>query len=477
MPTPPSSSRPKIDTFAAQPAPWPEDLQPALQAAAHGGHRRLVVLDDDPTGTQTVYDIPVVTDWSESTLTAELEGTAPGFYVLTNSRSLAPSATAALHRQLANNLKAASARTGVGVSLVSRSDSTLRGHYPLETDTLDTTLGPYDGCVLMPYFEAGGRFTLDSTHYVAEGDTLVPAANTPFARDATFGYSHSYLPDWIEEKTAGRVPGSRVLRITLDLIRRRGPDAVLTQLLELKHGQVAVCDALAPRDAEVVALASLRAEAKGRRLLYRTAASFAAARLGLAPRPLLTAADFDLGNSDAGGLIVVGSYVPKTTVQVDALLRDHPDHHLLTLSVPGVLDADRRFFTVTSLIEQVNAHLGAGESVVVCTSRDVVTGKNASESLAIVNVVSDALMAVIASLDVRPRSLIAKGGITSSDIATRALGVRRAIVRGQLLPGVPVWRLGEESRFPGLDYVIFPGNVGGDDALSAAATRLQPAPP
>jgi uncharacterized protein YgbK (DUF1537 family) len=40
------------------------------------------------------------------------------------------------------------------------------------------------------------------------------------------------------------------------------------------------------------------------------------------------------------------------------------------------------------------------------------------------------------------------------------------------LPGIPVWQLGEESRFPGMNYVVFPGNVGGADALLHAYQKL-----
>jgi uncharacterized protein YgbK (DUF1537 family) len=88
------------------------------------------------------------------------------------------------------------------------------------------------------------------------------------------------------------------------------------------------------------------------------------------------------------------------------------------------------------------------------------------------------LISIVRGLQVRPRFLIAKGGITSSDVATRGLGVRRALVRGQILPGVPVWRLGAEARFPGLDYVVFPGNVGGDTALADAVRKFgSPSPP
>lgn len=76
-------------------------------------------------------------------------------------------------------------------------------------------------------------------------------------------------------------------------------------------------------------------------------------------------------------------------------------------------------------------------------------------------------------LSVCPRYLIGKGGITSSDLDSEALGVRKAQVFGQIIPGVPVWRLGKESKYPGLPYIVFPGNVGDADALASAIKILR----
>ena len=76
-------------------------------------------------------------------------------------------------------------------------------------------------------------------------------------------------------------------------------------------------------------------------------------------------------------------------------------------------------------------------------------------------------------IQIAPRYILAKGGITSSDIATRALNVKKAMVLGQILPGVPVWKLGAESRFPNLAYIVFPGNVGDDRALIAVVRQLK----
>lgn len=457
--------------FAALPPVWPHDVLAANRAAAVAAGRTLVVLDDDPTGTQTVRDIAVVTAWDTATLATELAAAPACFYVLTNSRSLAPEASRALHRDLASNLRAASAATGRAFVVASRSDSTLRGHYPLETDTLAEVLGPFDATILTPYFEAGGRYTLGDTHYVAEGDRLVPAAQTPFARDAAFGYRSSHLPAYIEEKTAGRVRAADVASLSLDLIRRGGPAAVADKLRTLPRGAVCIANACAPRDIEVVAAATLAAEAAGARFVYRTAAGFVAARIGQSPQQaLLDPAAFST-RSARGGLSVVGSYVPKTTAQLDALLATGRVTSI-ELSVPALLDPARRAAALDAAVAAMNSALAAGRDTVVFTSRTLVSSGDAAASLEIGRRVSDALIAIVQRLASPPRYLIAKGGITSSDVATRGLGVRRALVLGQALPGVPVWQLGAETRFPSLGYVVFPGNVGGDTALAELVASL-----
>ena len=472
---PDSIALPLLATFAAQPPIWPHDVLAANAAATNASGRTLVVLDDDPTGTQTVRDVAVVTAWDTATLATELAAAPACFYILTNSRSLAAPASRALHLELAANLRAASAATGRAFVVASRSDSTLRGHYPLETDTLAAALGPFDATILAPYFEAGGRYTLDDTHYVAEGDRLIPAAETPFARDAAFGYRSSHLPAFVEEKTAARTRAAEVASLSLDLIRRGGPEAVAEKLRTLPRGCTCIVNAAAPRDIEVFAAATLVAEAAGARLLYRTAAGFVAARIGQSPQqPPLAPAAFSLPNRH-GGLTLVGSHVPKTTAQL-AALRSLPGLLVIELSVPAVLDDARRDAALAAVVAQTNAALAAGRDTVVLTSRAVVAAPDAAGSLAIGRRVSDALVGLVHGLAVAPRYLIAKGGITSSDIATRGLGVRRARILGQALPGVPVWQLGPEARFPGLGYVVFPGNVGADTALADLVTRLQPTP-
>ncbi len=212
------------EVWAALPPVWPDDLLPAIQAQLASAPK-LVVLDDDPTGTQTVYDVPVLTTWDVDLLADELAAPGPVFYILTNSRSLPLADAQAMNKEIGRALVVAGAASGRSFAVVSRSDSTLRGHYPGETDALADALGLADApTLIIPYFREGGRFTIHDIHYVAEGDQLIPAAQTPFARDAAFGYAASEMHAWVAEKSGGRITPDEVATITLDDLRRGGPD-------------------------------------------------------------------------------------------------------------------------------------------------------------------------------------------------------------------------------------------------------------
>jgi uncharacterized protein YgbK (DUF1537 family) len=470
---------------------------PAIQSEVYRHDRKLIVLDDDPTGTQTVYDIPVLTDWSIESLRAELSSNTGCFFVLTNSRALPEAEACRVNREVGQNLHRANQGLNRSFVVISRSDSTLRGHFPAEVEALGQTLfGGAEGgasarkellppILLIPFFEAGGRHTVRDVHYVADGEWLVPVGETEFARDAVFGYRASNLREWIAEKSHGRVRPEQILSISIDDLRTKGPDEVAWKLLSLEEGSVCIGNAARTRDLEVLALATLRAEKQGGRFLYRTAASFVAVRLGLAPRPLWRpavrsaipglAARTGKPGSEAGGLIIVGSHVPRTTQQLDELLK-LGNVASVSLATEKLLGEGREeeLSRVTAL---VNAKLREGCDVVVFTSREVVNAEKADETLSVGQRISDGLVQLLRSVEVKPRYLVAKGGITASDLASKGLGIKRAMILGQILPGVPVWETGPETRVPGVPYVVFPGNVGSSSALSDLVRAFrQPSP-
>jgi uncharacterized protein YgbK (DUF1537 family) len=464
--------------------PPPRETAPAEVAAAVADGRRLVVLDDDPTGTQTVAGVPVLTTWAVDDLRWALRQDSTAFFVLTNTRSLSPDTAAARNREVVRALADASAAEGVDYVLASRSDSTLRGHFPLETDVLAEET-PVDGVVLVPAYIEAGRLTADSVHWMRTAEGMLPVGRSEFARDATFGYVNSRLPDWIEEKTGGRVSAGDVLRITLEDLRLRGPGHVAQLLASLRDGRTAVADALCDDDLRVLALAGAAAESEGTRLLYRCGPSFVRARAGQAARAPLTPAELRHpgGPADSGtpsgdgpaehGLIAVGSHVGLTTRQLDRL-RERGGIAEFELDVHALLDEGRRVTHIAEVAAACARALATSE-VVVRTSRALVTGADADDSLAIARSVSAALVATVRAVTAarRPAYVIAKGGITSSDIATEGLEIRRAWARGTLLPGiVSLWEP-ESGPSAGIPYIVFAGNVGDDNALADAVDLLR----
>jgi uncharacterized protein YgbK (DUF1537 family) len=443
-------------------APWPQDPLPELARRAAG--RPAVVLDDDPTGTQTLRDVSVLTAWDAVSIERHLND--PVVFLSTNSRALDEADAIAVTADAATHARQAASITWRPVTFISRSDSTLRGHFPAEVDALAEAAGMPEARVLLaPYFGEGGRVTIDDVHYLERDGTRTPVADTEFARDATFGYRSSNLRDWVAEKyaSAGRA-APMITSLPLDVVRNRGPEAVAEALRALPSGGVAIANAEVDRDIEVVALGSVLAEEHDLPLVARTAASYVRARAGRAPAPLLTAAELD---TDGPGLIVVGSHVETTSLQLEHLLQgDSVVAH--ELAVDALLAGGTTTeLAISSAAAALDAAFALGRIGVVSTPRvrhDV--GLDGGRAI------SSALVEVVRRVGTRPGWVLAKGGITSYDVATRGLDMREARVAGQLLAGVPVWIGGQGSRWPGTPLVVFPGNVGSVDALASVVASL-----
>ncbi|MUK00506.1 hypothetical protein GM708_00325 [Vibrio cholerae] len=438
-----------------------------------------VVLDDDPTGTQSVSDLPVLTSWTVADITWALDQGHPAFYVLTNTRSLPPNETAALNREIAVNALDAAAATGIHLVFVSRSDSTLRGHFPLETDVLARTLADHggqaiDAVVLVPAFPDAGRVTIGSEHYMLSGDELTPVSATEFARDATFGFPSSNLREYVSAKTGGRIPADTVLPLTLDVVRS-GPVAIADLLGTATHGTPVVADAVTEQDLRLIALGCHLARQRGTRVLFRVGPPFVRAAIGQeAHAPLLAADIYGAdGPGRSGGLIVVGSHVGVTSRQLRHLTEAYPEVSTVVIDVGAVLDEETRADHLHDVVRRAVEGLTTG-NVIVHTSRTLVTAASGEESLAISRAVSAAVVEVVRRIlqSAPPRFVIAKGGITSSDVAVHGLSIRRAMVRGPMLPGiVSLWEP-MDGPARGIPYIVFAGNVGTDASLTDVVRTL-----
>jgi len=447
----------------------------ARNAARDG---RLLVIDDDPTGTQSVHGVPVLTAWTERELAGVL-GDAATAFVLTNSRSMPVAQAAAVSREITKRAVAIAAAAGYALTVASRSDSTMRGHFPAEPDAVAGVLEAagrvVDGVLLCPCFVEAGRLTIDDVQWVAEDDRLVPSARTPYAADRSFGYAASNLRRWVEEKTSGAVRAADVLSLGLEDIRVGGPDRVRQILARAEGRRPVVVNATAYADLEVVVLGLLAAEKAGQAFVYRCGPSFVRVRGGIAPAAPLTAEALYDRRAPAGhGLVLVGSHVETTTRQLErALALDGV--HARELSVARLLDPAAREEELGAALADVARYLPERE-VILYTSRELARAAGADEALDVGRSVSDALVELVQRLDpALPLAFcVAKGGITSSDVGTKGFAVRRAEVAGQMLPGtISVWILPEDAAFPGLPYVIFPGNVGDADTLAEVIERLR----
>lgn len=456
-----------------------EEIQTKLQKELSNSPYKMVVLDDDPTGIQTVHGVSVYTDWEKSSIQAGFREDNRIFFILTNSRGFTESETKTCHKEIGERVQEVSDEEEIPYVIISRGDSTLRGHYPLETETLKHTIEAhsnkhFDGEVIMPFFKEGGRLTVNNTHYVQDGEQLIPAGETEFAKDRTFGFHASHLGEWIEEKTAGKYTKEQTIYIGLDDLRNQRVEQIKKQLLGATDFQKVVVNAVGYEDVEVFSTAFMQAVKEGKQFICRSAAALTKVLGGVKDKGLLTRDELVTKNSQNGGLIAVGSHVKKTTEQLNHLLESGLVKGI-EFDVHLVQDADKFKQETDRVRLACEKAIKNGESVVYYTRRerlDLGDGMQEEELKQSVRI-SDAVTSIVRDLQVQPSYIVAKGGITSSSIGTIGLSVKRAEVAGQIKPGIPVWKTGQESKFPGAAYVIFPGNVGQPETLKEAVEVLE----
>ncbi len=467
----------------------------SVAASSEASPRVLVVLDDDPTGTQSVANLPVLTRWDVADFAwafgYEVNGQRQrAVYVLTNTRSLDPAEAAVRNEEVVRNAlaAAASADPALRLSFVSRSDSTLRGHYPLEPDVIAATVTAVngettDGVVIVPAFPDAGRVTIGGVHYMrGTGDDagkLTPVAETEFAKDASFGFANSEMAKYVEEKSHGRFAADSVIVLDLNIIRAStdpniSAKAIADAVDTVTDSTPIVADIVTENDLRALSLGLEEAERRGKKLLYRVGPPFVRARIGQEIRAELSGEEAYAGNtpSEAGGLIVVGSHVGVTTRQLKVLTEQHSAARIVEIDVEKLLgdNADSHLDqTVDTVVEALH-----GGDVIVHTSRLLIKTDDAAESLRIARTVSAAVVAVVNRTlkTFPPRFVIAKGGITSSDVAAHGLEIRHGIVRGPMLPGiVSLWEP-VDGPAKGIPYIVFAGNVGDDQSLADVTRKL-----
>ena len=397
---------------------------------------KMVVLDDDPTGIQTVHGCLLITDWSDESVSAAFKDEEPFFYILTNTRAMTRQEAAEVTRRAMEAVVRVNRQYGYRLVVVSRSDSCLRGHFPLETDVMRQVLSEAGIAVwpkvpFCPAFIEAGRFTIDGVHYMKDGERLVPVSETEFARDNVFAYHTSVLCDYIKEKGAN--PDD------YEIVDARSYDEIESYVARLR-------EQTADFDGAVV---------------VRSSSSFPKTMSGIGDQELLDRSM--LKKQDGVGCFVVGSHVQKTTRQLQQLLSAEGTKGV-EVDVMRILNSPESL--MQELLDMLSQIAAEGLTPVVYTSRKEVRLENADQRQHLGQQVSDFLVEIVHRLPFVPSYLVGKGGITSHDILTKGLGIKTARVLGQVINSVPCVMTHD---FP---YIIFPGNVGGDDSLKEVYQKL-----
>ena len=440
---------------------------------------KIIVLDDDPTGSQTVHSCLLLTVWDVDTLCLGLTDESPIFFILTNTRSLPPEQAASVTREVCQNLKSAIALVNLqDYLIVSRSDSTLRGHYPIETDVIAEELGGFDAHFLVPAFFEGGRITIDSVHYLIVDGVPIPVHETEFARDSVFSYSYSYLPDYVAEKTHQCIPANTVERFLLLDIRTgfdiTGKLSTLERLLKLTDNKCVVVDGEVQKDLNIFAKEVLTAASQGKKFLFRSAASILTALADLPPQSVPAEKMSQYVRAGKPGAFIVGSHVKKTTEQLQALLKETGIVGI-EIDVTQLLDSSitRSHSVLTQTLEQVQTVHEQGKTPVIYTSRQELAFADVQARLQFGADVSALLMDIVRGLPTDIGYLVSKGGITSNDVLSTGLALTSARLLGQILAGCSmVVTPKNHPQFPNLPVVLFPGNVGDTEALVTIYHRL-----
>lgn len=415
----------------------------------------LIVLDDDPTGTQAMVDVPVLLRWEGPELTEVVNAGATVVHLITNSRALTPARAQEFVRDAAR----AAAQAAPTAEIILRGDSTLRGHLLEEYLALRDVRFPGRTPVLLlvPALPAAGRITVDGVHLLVRGGRRTPLHDTEYARDPAFGYTDARLLAWAQERSDGFFPAGTGREVRLDALRDHGPQAVTDALLSLTVAaspSVCAVDSTDVDDLRRVAAGLRAARAEGAEVIVRCAPTFAGVLSG-ALAPAMVA----MPPVEAPVLVVCGSYVPTATRQLSALTDTHPGS-LVEADVAALASRNPNE-EVRRLAKAVSTQLDTDGFAVLATPRERTTD---TDHLHVQSTIAANLAAVVGRLQTAPGMVIVKGGVTSAVTAIDGLGAAAARVIGPVADGVGLWRI-QMGDGPALPYVVVPGNVGDDELL------------
>ncbi|WP_269611630.1 four-carbon acid sugar kinase family protein [Prochlorococcus marinus] len=438
---------------------------------------KIIIFDDDPTGSQTVYGCPLLLNWDEQTLEKAFKKSSPLIFILANTRSLSSILAVKKTREICSSIKNFFLTKGYSKDdyfYISRGDSTLRGHGVLEPAILAEELGPFHATFHIPAFLEGGRTTENGIHYL----NGIPVHETDFGRDNIFGFSTSDLAKWIEEKSFGKIQAENILHIgikQLDMAinNEDGFKSLLSFLSKLENNISVVVDAKLPNHLETLVRA-IKVVSKEKRFLFRTAASFINSFSELPPNPNNTEDLVSLKSKNnkfeyKPGLIMIGSHVKLATDQLEVLLNDKSCEGLeipvsKLANIFALEDYQDKILELEKiLLSRINYILDIKKVPVLYTTREEMMFSSYTKRMKFGLELAEFMAILVGKINNKFGYIISKGGITTQLLLQKGLNFNQVDLKGQILPGLSIVKSNSDQY--DLPVVTFPGNLGNDKTL------------
>ena len=438
---------------------------------------KIIIFDDDPTGSQTVYGCPLLLNWDEQTLEKAFTKSSPLIFILANTRSLSSVLAVKKTREICSSIKKFFLRQRYSKDdyfYISRGDSTLRGHGVLEPAILAEELGPFHATFHIPAFLEGGRTTEKGIHYL----NGIPVHRTDFGRDSIFGFSTSDLAKWIEEKSLGKIQAKNIFHLEIKqlenaLNNQDGFKSLVSYLSKLDNNISVVVDAKLPHHLEIL-VSAIKIISKEKRFLFRTAASFINSLSSLKPNPKSTLELVSLKSQDIDfeykpGLIMVGSHVQLATDQLEVLLKDNSCEGLeipvsKLADIFALEDCQQEILDLEHiLLSKIDNILYSKKIPVLYTTREEMRFSSQSIRMKFGLELAEFMAVLVGKKTNKLGYIISKGGITTQLLLQKGLNLNQVILQGQILPGLSIVQ--GDSDQHNLPVVTFPGNLGSENTL------------
>ena len=433
---------------------------------------KIIVIDDDPTGSQSVHDCLLLLNWNYETLLKGLLSNSSLLFVLANTRSLSEKEVEKRLEEICNTLYKVYVENNIQDNLlfVSRGDSTLRGHNFLEPDLINQYLGPFDATFHIPAFLEGNRITINGKHFV----NGVPAHKTNFAKDNIFGYETNDLKKLLYKKSKSKIELKNIKN--LNCIEKYSSYELKNFMENLKNNTHVIVDI--DKFSQLEKFSELIRELiKNKKFLFRTAASFLKT---ISNTKNIKKSNFYYSqlrlknklNQFLPGLIIIGSYTDISTKQLNNLLElnffkafeiDVEEFYKIHLSK----NRETLIFKLKKIIlERIRITIKNNFIPIIFTSRKEKIIENNYLQMDFYNSLSSFIAEIVADMKYEIGYLISKGGITSNTILNSSFNIDYVYLEGQICSGISLVKAKLTNNKNDLPVITFPGNLGNDHSLT-----------